>query len=130
MLQAKTQLSVAAVTSSIFTISTKHIRRRSPQTQGSSVTSIQYLLPRTEEESVSLCMRKRRATVTDNRGEGKGVGVEQHMQLASCWELLAKDIASPFNWNAGMDSREWPGLLSQGSHNQEGKAGTPCMVGA
>lgn len=26
------------------------------------------------------------------------------MQLASCWELFAKDIASLLNWNPGMDS--------------------------
>lgn len=45
------------------------------------------------------------------------------MQLASCWELFPKDIASPLNWNPEMDSRECPGLLGQYSHNKEGKAG-------
>ena len=42
-------------------------------------------------------------------------------QLAGCWELLAKDVALPLNCNPGMKSQEWPGLLCQDSHSQEGK---------
>lgn len=54
----------------------------------------------------------------------QGCGGEQCTQLVSYWELLVKDTASPLDWNPGMDSQEWPGLLGQDSHRQEGKAGT------
>lgn len=33
------------------------------------------------------------------------MGCDQHMQLASCWEL-AKDTASRLDWNSGSHSRE------------------------
>lgn len=130
MLQAEDGAFSAFCDNSIFPLSTKHTEKESSDPrklcdQHSAPLSQNcrgVYLPLVQEEKRRASGRRHR------RGEGgsrsRGCGVEQHMQLARCWEQFTKDTTSPLNWNPGMDSRECTGLLGQYSHNQEGKACT------
>lgn len=127
MLQAQVLAFSASCESSLFPQSTEHAGRRSPQTPGSDVTSIQCLHLELQRSLSAPGGGRKEKSCGHRKGRGgsrsRGCGGEQHTQLDSCWELFVKDKTSPLNWNPGMDSRECSGLLGQYSHSQVCKAG-------
>lgn len=115
MLQAQMWLIVpVAARPALFL--TVNIKRREYSNAREPCDQVQCLLSRSVQGSVCpMCNREReelQATQTQQRGGGesgvRSVGVSTTCscvsQLPGCWELLAKDTASLFNWNLGMDS--------------------------